>query len=335
MRAAIQTGFGAPGVLELREVAPPACGDDEVLVRVRASTVSAGDARMRGRNLPRGFGWISRLALGWSRPRRPILGVDVAGTVVAVGAKVKDFAVGDDVFGMNGMRMGGHAELCAVSTRGALAHKPASLSFEQAAALTFGGTTALDFFRRGKLARGERVLVNGAAGAVGTAAVQLARHRGAHVTGVCSSNNVELVRSLGADVVIDYREQDFAATGERYDVVMDTVGNAPYARSQRVLTERGRLLLVIAGLPEILGSLWINATTRRTVVAGPCGERSEDVRTLAALAESGALRPVIDHTFSLEQIRDAHARVDSGRKRGAVVVQVTATSSPYPSPTAS
>ncbi|MBZ5713819.1 NAD(P)-dependent alcohol dehydrogenase [Nannocystis pusilla] len=322
MRAAIQTSFGAPSVLELREVSAPACGDDEVLVRVRASTVSVGDARVRAMRVPRGFGWISRLVFGWSRPRRPILGVDVAGTIEAVGAKVQGFAPGDEVFALNG-KMGGHAELCAISTKGAVAHKPRSLSHEQAAALTFGGTTALDFLRRAKLARGERVLVNGASGAVGTAAVQLAKHRGAHVTGVCSGGNLELVRSLGADEVIDYRERDFAAASERYDVILDAVGNAPYARCERVLSERGRLLLVVAGLPEMLSALWINATTRRRVIAGPAAVHGEDVRTLAALAESGALRPVIERTFSLEQIRDAHALVDAGHKRGAVVVRVS------------
>lgn len=323
MRAAIQTGFGAPDVVELREVPAPACDADELLVRVRASTVSAGDARVRAMRVPRGFGWISRLVFGWSRPRRPILGVDVAGTIEAVGAKVQGFSVGDEVFALNGARMGGHAELCVISTKGAVARKPPSLSHEQAAALTFGGTTALDFLRRAKLGRGERVLVNGASGAVGSAAVQLAKHRGAHVTGVCSGDNVELLRSLGADEVIDYRERDFTATSERYDVILDAVGNAPYARCERVLSEGGRLLLVVASLPEMLSALWINATTRRKVIAGPVGENGEDVRTLAALAESGALQPVIDRTFSLEQIRDAHALVDSGRKRGAVIVRVS------------
>jgi NADPH:quinone reductase-like Zn-dependent oxidoreductase len=180
----------------------------------------------------------------------------------------------------------------------------------------------MDFLRRAKLARGERFLVNGASGAVGVAAIQLAKHQGAHVTAVCSAANFELVRSLGADAVIDYRSEDFTQNGVRYDVIMDTVGTAPFARSRGSLMPGGRLLLVLSGLGAMLSSLWINATTDKRVIAGPITERAEDLEALAALVEQGAYRPVIDRRFEFEQIAEAHRYVDTGRKRGSVVVHV-------------
>jgi NADPH:quinone reductase-like Zn-dependent oxidoreductase len=222
------------------------------------------------------------------------------------------------------MSMACYAEYRAFPEDGAIAHKPANLSFEEAAALSFGGVTALSFFRRGKLARGERLLVNGASGAVGTAAVQIAKHLGAHVTGVCSTANVELVRSLGADAVIDYTKDDFAAGGETYDLVMDTVGTAPFSRSKRALGKGGRLLLVLGGLPDLLGAVWVNAFTGKRVIGGPAVDRAEDLRQLAELAEQGKYRPIIDRRYPLERTAEAHAYVDTGRKRGNVVLTVGA-----------
>ena len=323
MKAAVMSGYGAPSVLALRDVSAPAPKDDEILVRVRASTVSSGDARVRAANFPGGFEVIARLVFGWTKPRQPVLGVDVAGVVEAVGKTVVDFRPGDEVFGMSGMGMGAHAELCVISSKGCIARKPAGLSFEQSAALTFGGTTVLDFFRRARLARGERVLVNGASGAVGVAAIQLAKHLGAHVTAVCSARNFELVESLGADQVIDYNARDFADGREQWDVVMDTVGNAPYRRSKRALRDRGRLLLVLATLRDIVTAPWFSWTSKHRVIAGPVEERREYVETLAELAREGRIRAVIDQEFALERIAEAHAVVDSGRKRGSVVLRVS------------
>lgn len=203
---------------------------------------------------------------------------------------------------------------------GAVALKPPNLTYDEAAALSFGGTTALDFLRRGKLKSGERVLVNGASGAVGTAAVQLAKHFGAIVTGVCSTANVELVKSLGASHVIDYTQEDFTQNGEAYDVIVDTVGTAPFSRSKASLKEGGRLLMVLAGLPDMLQIPWVSMTSSRQVIAGPAAVRVEDLRFLAGLAEVGELKPVIDRRYPFEQIAEAHRYVDTGRKKGNVVI---------------
>jgi NADPH:quinone reductase-like Zn-dependent oxidoreductase len=217
--------------------------------------------------------------------------------------------------------MGCHAEYRCVR-ESALVLKPANLSYEEAAALPFGGSTALHFLRRAKLSSGEKVLVNGASGGVGTAVVQLAKHFGAHVTGVCSTGNVELVRSLGAERVLDYTKQDFTEDGETYDVIVDTAGTAPFSRSRRSLSENGRLLLVFAGFGDLLSAPWVSMTSKRKIVAGPAGEKVEDLRTLAKLAEAGEFRAVIDRRYPLDSIVEAHRYVDSGRKRGSVVVTI-------------
>lgn len=207
-----------------------------------------------------------------------------------------------------------------MAENGAVALKPSNLAFEEAAALSFGGTTALDFLRRGKLKRGESVLVNGASGAVGIAAVQIANHFGAFVTGVCSSANMELVKSLGASHVIDYTQEDFTQNGETYDVIVDAVGTAPFSRSKASLKERGRLLMVLAGLPDMLQALWMSMTGSKKVVAGPVTVRIEDLHFLSGLAEAGEFKPVIDRHYPFEQIAEAHRYVDTGRKKGNVVI---------------
>jgi NADPH:quinone reductase-like Zn-dependent oxidoreductase len=320
MRAIVYAQYGSPDVLQLREIEKPAPRDDEVLIRVRATTVTSGDWRARSLDLPKGFGPLGRPVFGIFGPRQPILGTEFAGDVEAVGKRVSKFAVGEPVFGFSGIGMGCHAEYKAMREDRPLVRKPANLSYEEAAALSFGGTTALDFFRRGKLGRGERVLVNGASGCVGTAAVQLARHLGAHVTGVCSTGNLALVKSLGADEVIDYTEQDFTRNGQSYDVIVDTVGTAPFSRSRGSLTQRGRLLLVLGTLPDLLRAPWVSMTSRKQVIAGPASERVDDVQLLAELAESGELKAVIDRRYPLERMVEAHRYVDTGRKRGSVVI---------------
>jgi NADPH:quinone reductase-like Zn-dependent oxidoreductase len=218
--------------------------------------------------------------------------------------------------------MGCHAEYRCVAATGPVAKMPPNLSYVQAAALCFGGSTMLDFYRRGALSSGERVLVNGASGGVGTAAVQLAKHFGAHVTAVCSTGNLELVQSIGADRVIDYTREDFARNGSTYDVIVDTVGNAPFSRSGSALARGGRLLMLVAGLPDLLKVPWTNLRSGKTVVAGPCEERVEYVQQLADLAAAGHFLPVIDRRFPLEKIVDAHRYVDQGRKRGNVGISL-------------
>lgn len=320
MKAIVYERYGSPDVLQLREVAKPVPKDDEVLIRIHATTVTSADCRVRSLNVPTGFGFMSRLVFGVTRPRRAILGSELAGEVEAAGKDVRKFMAGDPVFAMSGMAMGCHAEYKCLPESGALAHMPPNLTFDEAAALPFGGATALDFLRRGELRRGERILINGASGAVGTAMVQLARHFGAEVTAVCSAPNHDLVRSLGATRVIDYTKEDFTRNGERYDVIVDTAGTAPYSRCRASLKERGRLLLVLAGLPDMLPIPWVSLTSGRRIVAGPATERADDLRFLADLARAGEFRSVIDRRYPFEQMAEAHRYVDSGRKKGNVVV---------------
>jgi NADPH:quinone reductase-like Zn-dependent oxidoreductase len=320
MKAIVYERYGPPEVLHVKEVVKPIPKDNEILIKTYATAVTAGDWRARSLTLPAGFGPIGRLVFGVVRPRQPILGTELAGVIESVGRDVTRFAVGDQVFAFSGVGMGCYAEYKCMPEDGAVARKPANLTFEEAAALSSGGTTALYFFRKARLRRGEKVLINGASGSVGTAAVQIARHIGAEVTGVCSTANVEMVRSLGADHVIDYTREDFTANGETYDVIVDTAGTAPYSRSRRSLEEGGRLLVVLGGLSDMLQAPWVSMTSRRTVIAGPASGRARDVQILARLAETGAFRPVIDRRYPFEQIVEAHRYVDTGRKKGNVVI---------------
>ena len=322
MKAIVCASYGSPDVLQLKEVAKPAPKDNEVLIKTYATTVTSADWRVRSLNVPTGFGLIMRLVFGISKPRQPILGSELAGVVESVGKAVRKFKVGDQVFAFSDALMGCHAEYKCMPQDGAMALKPAGLTHEEAAALSFGGTTALDFFKRAKLQSGERVLVNGASGAVGTAAVQLAKHFGADVTGVCSTANMDLVTSLGASHVIDYTHDDFTQNGETYDVIVDTVGNIPFSRSKASLKEGGRLLMVLADLPAMLQIPWVSMTNSKKIIAGPVAARAEDLRFLAGLAEAGEFKSVIDRRYPFEQIADAHRYVDTGRKRGNVVITV-------------
>jgi NADPH:quinone reductase-like Zn-dependent oxidoreductase len=320
MKAAVCKRYGAPDVLKIEEVAKPIPKDNEVLVKIYATTVTSGDCRVRSLNVPIGFGFISRLVFGFSQPKQPILGTELAGEIVAVGKDVSKFQVGDQIFAFSDNDMGCYAEYKCLPENGSIALKPANLTYEQAAAISFGGTTALDFFKRGKLQRGDQVLINGASGGVGTAAVQLAKHFGAEVTGVCSTANLELVRSLGASQVIDYTQSDFTQNGETYDIIVDTVGNAPFARSKAALKAGGRLLMVLGGLPDMLQIPWVSMTSNKKVIAAPATGRAEDLCFLAGLATAGEFQPVIDRHYPFEQIAAAHRYVDTGHKKGNVVI---------------
>ncbi|MCC6806069.1 MAG: NAD(P)-dependent alcohol dehydrogenase [Deltaproteobacteria bacterium] len=317
MKAAVYHRYGGPEVVSIADVPTPAVGDREVLIRVHATTVTTGDWRARSLQMPAGFGLLGRLVFGVTKPRQPILGTELAGEITAIGANVRSFAVGDRVFAFPGAKMGCHVEYKCVREDGPIVKLPSALTYAQAAALSFGGITALHFCRRGKLQVGERMLVNGASGNVGSAMVQIAKAQGAHVTGVCSGKNVALVESLGAERAIDYAKEDFAAGAERYDVVVDVAGTAPWSRSKRVLTDKGRLFSVLGSFSELLRSFG-----NRRIIAGPAGESVEDLRALAALADGGKLVPVIGATFPLDRIVDAHREVDSGHKRGSVVVTI-------------
>jgi len=320
MKAAVFRRYGPPGVVTVEPVPLPAPGPHDVLIRVRATTVSSADWRIRSQTMPHGFGAFGRLAFGLNTPRQPILGSELSGDVVAVGSAVRTFGFGDAVIGVPGSKLGAHAEYCCLSEKSLLVHKPDNISYESAAALAFGGMTGLDFFRRAKLRAGERVLINGASGAVGSAMLQLAVHAGADVTAVCSAGNAALMSQLGASRVLDYREVDFAGQGIRYDVIVDTVGNAPHARVSHALRAGGRLLLVLATLPELLRAPWVTLRSGQRVIAGPAAERIADLRTIVQMAETGRFTPLIDCCLPFGDIAQAHARVESGRKRGSVVV---------------
>ncbi|MGR0319732.1 NAD(P)-dependent alcohol dehydrogenase [Agromyces sp. ZXT2-3] len=324
MRAAVLERFGGPEVVGVAERPVPVPGDDELLVRVHASTVSIADHRLRTREVPRGLGLVVGPAIGFRRPKHPVLGMEAAGVVEAVGHRVTRFAPGDEVVVMRGARFGCHAEFVTVPEDGEVARKPTDLSFEEAAAVLFGGHTALRYLDLVDVGPGTEVLVNGASGAVGTAVVQLAARRGARVTAVTSGRNAELVRSLGAAHVIDYTHEDFAAPGgePRYDVVVECVGNAPFGRVGRLIRPGGALLLVISDLAGMIGAA-LRPRRRGILVnqaGGPMG--AEGMTRLTALAEAGDLRPVIDRTYDLDDIAEAHRYVDTGRKRGSVVVRI-------------
>ena len=322
MRAAVARRFGGPEVVQVEQVSKPAPKPDELLVRVHASTVSVADHRLRSRDLPDGLGFLIPVSLGVFRPRKRVLGMDVAGVVEAVGADVTGFAPGDEVIAMLGGSFGGHAEYVCVPVSKAIAPKPPSLSMEEAVALVFGGHTALAFLAHVDIVPGTEVLVNGASGAVGSAVVQLAKLRGARVTAVCSGANADLVRSLGADRVIDYTAEDFAATGEVYDVVVDCVGNAPFERVERSIKPGGALLLVVADLKGMRSAGRHSRRSGKLVTLKPGPVTSEDFAGFARLAETGAFRPVIDRTYDLDDIAEAHRYVDTGRKRGNVVLRI-------------
>jgi NADPH:quinone reductase-like Zn-dependent oxidoreductase len=326
MKAAVYRKYGPPEVVRLEELPVPEPGDKEVLIKVHATTVSSADWRVRSLEVPSGFGPFMRPVFGLFAPRKKVLGTELAGEVVRVGRAVRRFKVGDRVFAFPGFDMGAHAEYRVMPEEGRLAPVPEGMSFEEAAALSFGGSTALHFLRDlARVRAGERVLVVGASGAVGSAAVQLARSFGAEVTGVTSTANLEQVRALGAAHVIDYTRSRFVEQAARYDVIFDTVGELTLGACKHVLNDGGRLLLAAAGLPQILASTWTALWTRgKKVIVGNAAERPEHLRELKRLAEAGAYRPLIDRTYPFAQIVDAHAYVASGRKRGSVVVTMDA-----------
>jgi NADPH:quinone reductase-like Zn-dependent oxidoreductase len=325
MKAIIYQKYGPPEVLQLTEVTKPAPRDNEVLIKVHAATVTAGDVNMRGFTfVPPGFGFLPRLMFGLQQPKKPILGTEVAGEIEAVGQDVKLFKPGDQVFGIGSESVGAYAEYVCRSEKSALAPKPVNLTYAEAASLPFGAGTALYFLQdMARLQRGQKVLINGASGGVGVYAVQLAKYYGAEVTGVCSTSNQELVKSLGADKVIDYTKQDFTQNGETYDVIVDTVvGKTDFDRCKNSLKPQGMYLAVAGGTREMGQMLWTSITGGRKVVFGSPTENRKDLLFIKELAEAGKLKPVIDRCYPLEQTAEAHRYVDQGHKRGNVVITI-------------
>jgi NADPH:quinone reductase-like Zn-dependent oxidoreductase len=313
MRAAVVERYGGPEVVHVADVPLPEPGAEGVRVRVDAAAVTSGDARIRAARFPPGFGVVARPVFGIRRPRRRILGSAFSGVVDAVGERVGDLAPGEAVCGMAGSPMGAHAQYVVVPAK-KLVRTPAGVSHEDAAGVLFGGTTALHFLRdKASVGPGTSVLVNGASGAVGTNAVQLATHFGGSVTGVTSAANAALVTDLGAERVIDHTRVDPTEIDDRFDIVLDTVGNLSITSGRRLLRDGGTLVLVVASLGEMIRA-------RGAVVAGPAPERVDDMALLLGLVADGELTVVHDQTFDLDHIVDAHRLVDGGHKRGNVVV---------------
>lgn len=320
MRAVVVTRYGPPEVLELREVERPSAAEGEVLIRVRATTVTAADYRLRALNMPAGMRLMGRLAIGLWKPRKPILGQVASGVVEEVGEGVDRFRRGDQVFGLT--RGGAYADYVAVKADGPLAAKPEGFTHGEAAALLFGGHTALHFLRKAAVRPGERMAIYGASGDVGTSAVQLARYFGADVTGVCSTGNLERVRSLGADIVLDYTTDAIPPADAEYDIVMETVGKTAYSRWKPAMAPGARFLMIAAGVPEYLRMIPDNLLGDHRIIGGVAQPDLEVVEFLRARAESGDLRPVIERTYPLEGIVEAHAHADTGRKIGSLVIEL-------------
>lgn len=322
MQAAVYRRFGPPEVVHVETIARPEPAADEVLIRVHASTVSIADYRSRSLDLPKGLGLFGPLYLGVFAPRRRVLGMDLAGVIEQVGSDVTRFAVGDEVIGLRGSRFGGHAEYAVMSQNATIAHKPKNLSLEDAVSLVFGGITMMLFFNQVTIEPGAEVLVNGASGSTGSAAVQLAVALGARVTGVSSAANHELVRSLGAHEVIDYASTDFAENGKTYDVIVDTVGNAPFARVGASIKPGGALLLVVGELRSMLTARRDSKRSGKLVTMMTKSSTASDLEYLVQLAEAGKFVPVIDRRYTLDEIVEAHRYAGTHRKRGNLVLRL-------------
>lgn len=317
MKAAVCTKYGAPSFLHVIDMVKPPPTENQVLIKIHASSVSSGDARIR-----RADPAIIRLIFGWKHPRKSVLGVVVAGEVEAIGSKVTKFKVGDQIFGTTGMSFGAHAEYTCINEDETLALLPANMNYQTAAAIPFGGTAALHFLKKGKVRAGQKVLIYGASGAIGTAAIQLAKESGAEVTAVCSAKNFELVKALGADKVIDYTKQDFTKNGIKYDAIFDTVGKSSFTDGLRSLTKKGTLLLASAGMGQMMRGAFTSLFRSKKVFSGVIKENAEGLQFLQQLIEAGKLKPVVDSIYPLEAIAHAHAHVDAGHKKGNVIIRM-------------
>lgn len=327
MKAIVYTQYGPADVLHLAEVEKPTPKENEVLIKIHASTVTAGDCNARGFTfVSPGFGFLARLMFGLRRPKQPILGFELAGEIEAAGKTVTRFQKGDRVLGSFREKFGGYAEYICMPETALLVKKPAGLTFEEAASVPFGGMTALYFLRdAAKLQAGQKILIVGASGGTGVYAVQLAKYYEAEVTGVCSTPNLGLVRSLGADKVVDYTQEDITQNGETYDVILDMVpGETAFARYQVSLKPKGLYLAGAGGLKAFAQMAWTSLRGGKKVIAGTPPDRREDLVFLTELLETGKIKPVIDRCYPLELTAEAHRYADTGRKRGSVVISITA-----------
>ncbi|MGL2965926.1 NAD(P)-dependent alcohol dehydrogenase [Flavobacterium sp. XGLA_31] len=317
MKAAIYTKYGAPDVLQIKEVTKPIPKDNEILVQIKATAVNSGDWRLR-----KADPFAVRLFFGLLKPKVNILGSVYSGEVESVGKNIKRFKVGDAVFGHTNMTFGSYAEYKCLPEDGSLALKPDNISHKEAAVIPFGGVTALHFIKKVTIKPGQKILIVGASGAVGSAAVQLAKSFGAHVTAVCSTANIDLVKSIGADKVIDYTKEDFTQNHEIYDLIFDTVNSASVGRALKSLSKEGTLILSAAGMSEMLQGLWFSVTSKRKILTGVISHKAEDIALLKKLTEAGEFKPIIDKIYPLEQIVEAHAYVEKGHKKGNVAITI-------------
>jgi len=322
MKAIVCTKWGSPDVLDLREVEEPIPKDNEVLIRTYATTVTAGDCELRNLKYPLGLQLLMRIGFGFRGPRRKILGQELAGEIEAVGEDVKLFKEGDQVFAHTGFGMGAYAEYICLPEEGVVAIKPANMTYEEAAAVPLGGLEALHYLTKGNVQSGQKVLINGAGGSIGTIAMQLAEYFGAEVTGVDSTGKLDMLRSIGADQVIDYTQDDFTKSGQTYDVIFDVVGKSSFSRSIRSLKQNGRYLSANPGLSQMVGGRRTSRRGSKRAIVGTASYKTEDLTFLKELIEAGKIKSVIDRTYPLEQIPEAHRYVEKGGKKGNVVITV-------------
>jgi len=317
MKAAVYTQYGQPEVLQVKEVGKPIPKNNEILIKVNATAVNSGDVRLR-----KADPFAVRFIFGLLKPKINILGTVFSGEVESAGKDVKKFRVGDQVFGHTDMSFGAYGEYKCIPEDGSLALKPANITHAEAATIPFGGVTAWHFIKKANIQSGQKVLIAGASGAVGTAAVQLAKSLGAEVTAVCSTGNMALVKSIGADKVIDYTKEDFTKNGEMYDVIFDTVKTIHVSSSLKSLNKNGVMILSAAGMPEMLQGLWVSKTSSKKVLTGVISHTAADIIFLKELIEAGKYKPVIDKTYPLEQIAEAHTYVEKGHKKGNVSITI-------------
>jgi NADPH:quinone reductase-like Zn-dependent oxidoreductase len=322
MKAIICTKYGTPEVLKIVDVEKPAPKNNEVLIKIFATTVTIADCRVRGFNVPASFWLPAKLALGFSRPRKSILGGELSGLIESVGKDVNNFKIGDKVFAFTGHNFGAYAEYRCMDENDCIALIPANLNFEQAAALSFGGITALQFLRKGNIQHGDKVLIYGASGSIGTYAIQLAKYFGAEVTGVCSTINLEMVKSLGADKVIDYTTTDFSKLGEDYDLIFDTIGKGSISGTIKSLKPTGIYIhAVTTPATEIKIRLRL-LNSKKKLIGGTFTPNVEQIDFLKKLVEEGNIKPIIDKIYPFDKIVEAHSYVDMGHKKGNVVITI-------------
>lgn len=323
MKAIVLTKYGSPDGLQLTEVEKPTPKDNEVLIRVRATTVTAGDVEIRTLNFPIWLMLPIRIYVGFIKPRNFILGQELSGDVEAVGKDVTRFKEGDPVFGTTGFRFGAHAEYACLPEAGVLAIKPSNMTYEEAAAVPVAGIEALHFMRKANIHSGEKVLIVGAGGSIGTIGVQLAKYFGAEVTGVDSTGKLDMLRSIGADHTVDYTQEDFTQSGKAYDVIFDVMGKSSFSGSMQSLKPNGRYLIGgNSGPLQTLRGRWVSMTGSKKVIVGAASQKTEDLAVLKELIEAGKMKSVIDRRYPLEQTAEAHGHVETGKKKGNVVIVV-------------